>query len=299
MPDDRYRMGIRVSLISLSVNLALSVVKAGVGLTAQSSALIADAVHSASDALSTLVVLAGLHLGRRPPDPQHPYGHGKAEALATTFLSLSLLATALWLLRGASLRVFAGITITPGPNAVATAMVSIAAKEILFRYTQSAGRRTRSDLLIADAWHHRSDALSSVAALVGIVGANQGWFVLDPIAAVAVSFLVLSTSWGILRSAIDILMDRRPDEFPEEVRRVEEAARAIPQIEHVDDVRMRQYGGELVIDLEISVDSALTLHAAHELAYQLRSEIENAPHVLEVFVHVNPHPGHQHEGSDS
>ncbi len=292
MPDNRYRTGMRVSLISLSVNLALAVIKAGVGLTVQSSALIADAVHSASDALSTLVVLAGLHLGRRPPDPHHPYGHGKAEALATTFLSLSLGATALWLLRGASIRVFAGLTITPGPIAVAAAMVSIAAKEILFHYTRSAGRRTRNDLLLADAWHHRSDALSSVAALIGIVGANQGWFILDPIAAIAVSLLVLNTSWRILRSAIDVLMDRRPDEYSEEVHRVEEAASAIPQIEHVDKVRMRQYGGELVIDLEISVDATLTLRSAHDIAYQLRSEIENAPHVLEAFVHVNPHPRH-------
>ncbi|MFO8059816.1 MAG: cation diffusion facilitator family transporter [Bacillota bacterium] len=297
MSDDRYHTGVRVSLVSLIVNIALSGVKAAVGLAFHSSALVADAAHSASDALSTLGVLSGLYLSRRPPDREHPYGHGKAETIATAVLSLSLGGTALWLLWGAVTRIFSGAVAAPGLPAAAIAASSILIKEILFQYTRGAARRTHSDLLLADAWHHRSDALSSVAALAGILGANWGWSILDPLAAVAVSVLILITSWKILRSAIDALMDRRPGEFTRETDRVEETARAIPGIEHVDSVRMRQYGGSLILDLEISVDSDLRLDAAHELAHRLRRQIEDASHIGEVFVHVNPHPQHDDKRS--
>jgi len=290
---DRYRSGLRVARISIAVNVALVLIKGAIALVSGSAALLADAAHSLGDVVSTLPVMVGFAIARRPADPDHPYGHGRAEELMTGILATILLLTAFLVAREGITRLIGPIPPAPGPIALVAAGISIAVKEAMFRYTLREGQRIQSDLLIADAWHHRSDALSSVAALVGIAGANAGLPILDPVAAIAVSLMLAWTGLSILRRAAHALMDGRPPDFPREQERVRALAACIPGIVHVDQVRMRRYGGKLVMDVEISVAPDYTVRTAHALGRRLRTRLEEAhPHIGEVFVHVNPHRYH-------
>ena len=291
--EDRFRGGIRVAKVSIIVNLGLAALKGFVGYASGSSALVADAAHSLGDVLSTIPVIVGFSIAKRPADHNHPYGHGRAEELMTGMLSMILLVTAFLVARDGIANLADPDPRAPGPIAMGVAAVSILVKEAMFRYALAEGRKARSDLLVADAWHHRSDAMSSLAALVGIIGANAGIPILDPIAALAVAAMLAWTAVSILRSSAHTLMDGRPSDFTEELERVKDLTEGIPGIVHVDEVRMRLYGGLVVMDVEISVDASYTVGTAHSLASELRMTLEEEnPHIGEVFVHINPHPDH-------
>ena len=292
---ERYQISMRVAHRSLGVNLLLAALKTVVGYVVGSLALFADGLHSLSDVGSTLAVIMGLVVGQKPPDPTHPYGHGKAESIAETVIALFLFLTSAGLIWGAVSALVAQVIRLPGPWAIVVAGISILTKEILFRYTRREGERVQSPLLIADAWHHRSDALSSVAALFGIIGANLGWWFFDPAAAVIVSLLILKVAYSILKPTLNVLMDGQPQSLPDKAIHVNQIARDIPGIQHVDEIRVRQYGPNLIVDLEISIPSDFSIRLAHQLADQLREKIKvTYPHVKEVFMHVNPHPEHDH-----
>ncbi len=289
----RHESGMQVARVSILVNILLVALKGTIGYLSGSSALIADAAHSLGDVVSTIPVMVGFSISSRPPDSTHPYGHGRAEELTTAVLAGILLVTAALVARDGITHILGPGRGAPGIAAMGVAALSILVKEAMFRYAIAEGRRIGSDLLVADAWHHRSDALSSIAALVGIAGANAGIAFLDPLAAVAVAGMLFWTGASILRGSINALMDGRPPDYSSELTRVREMAGHIPGIVHVDDVRMRRYGGRIVMDVEISVDADVTVRDAHALAGELRGQLEGAhDHVWEVFVHVNPHLEH-------
>ena len=299
MPQQRHRVGARVSWISLTVNLLLAVIKGVSGVIFGSASLIADALHSVSDALSTVGVLVGLHVSHQPPDADHPYGHGKAEHLAALFLSLTLGGASILMIRTAILKAADPTPVVPGAAALVAAAISILAKEGLFSYIKATALNINSDLLLADAWHHRTDALSSLAALLGIGVARLGWPLADPVAGMVVSVLVIRVAVGILLKSASALMDSQPDRFSEESQAIRDIIDATGSVHHVDDLRMREYGGALIVDLEVSIDGDVSLEHAHHTATRLSRTIEKQrPGVWEVFVHINAHPMHEKHVSD-
>ena len=280
---------IKISRISILVNLLLSAGKLAAGLLANSGAMISDAVHSASDVFSTLVVIVGVKLSGKDSDREHPYGHERMECVAAILLSGILLATGLvigWegiqkiLSERAELR-------TPGILAAAAALVSILVKELLFRYVRGFARKLDSTALMAEAWHHRSDALSSIGALAGILGARAGFPVLDPLASVVICVFIAKAAADIFRDAVDKMVDHSCDEETEDQIRL--CAVEQPEVERIDLLKTREFGNRIYIEMEIAVNGDLPLRQAHEAAERVHDEIERRfPKVKHIMIHVNP-----------
>ena len=280
---------IKISRISILVNLLLSAGKLAAGLLAHSGAMISDAVHSASDVFSTLVVIVGVKLSGKESDREHPYGHERMECVAAILLSGILLATGLvigWegiqkiLSEHAELR-------APGILAAAAALVSILVKELLFRYVRGFARKLDSTALMAEAWHHRSDALSSIGALAGILGARAGFPVLDPLASVVICVFIAKAAADIFRDAVDKMVDHSCDEETEDAIRL--CAVEQPEVERIDLLKTREFGNRIYIEMEIAVNGDLPLRQAHDAAERVHDEIERRfPKVKHIMIHVNP-----------
>ncbi len=280
---------IKISRISILVNLLLSAGKLAAGLLANSGAMISDAVHSASDVFSTLVVIVGVKLSGKDSDREHPYGHERMECVAAILLSGILLATGLvigWegiqkiLSERAELR-------APGILAAAAALVSILVKELLFRYVRGFARKLDSTALMAEAWHHRSDALSSIGALAGILGARAGFPVLDPLASVVICVFIAKAAADIFRDAVDKMVDHSCDEETEDQIRL--CAVEQPEVERIDLLKTREFGNRIYIEMEIAVNGDLPLRQAHDAAERVHDEIERRfPKVKHIMIHVNP-----------
>lgn len=291
--EDRSRAALRVSRGSIAANLFLSAFKLLAGLVARSGAMVSDAVHSASDVVSTVIVMIGVRLSSRESDRDHPYGHERLECVAAVVLSAVLLATGLvigWqgVRRISDLQ--AEALPVPGLLALAAAIVSIAVKEAMFWITRRAARSLDSDALMADAWHHRSDALSSVGALIGIAGARMGLPVLDPLASIVICVFIGKAALDIFRDAVEKLVDHSCDEETENaIRRL---ALAHEGVRAVDRLMTREFGSRVYIEMEIALDGALPLTEAHAIAERVHDEIEEAfPKVKHVMIHVNPYAG--------
>jgi len=279
----------RVSLNTMFYNLLLTLFKLFAGLFSHSSAMISDAVHSASDVLSTVIVLIGVRLAGKNSDEAHQYGHERLECVAAILLSVMLAFT------GAGIGV-SGIKslvwkrsqiITPGTFALIAAIVSIIVKELMFRYTASAAKKTNSGALMADAWHHRSDALSSIGSFAGILGAKIGFPALDPLASVVICIFVLKAAVEIFIDAVGKMTDRSAG--AETVQKIREVTLAENGVIMIDDLKTRKFGDKIYIDLEISVDGDLPLFEAHAIAERVHNSIEeNVPFVKHCMVHVNP-----------
>ena len=280
---------IKISRISILVNLLLSAGKLAAGLLANSGAMISDAVHSASDVFSTLVVIVGVKLSGKDSDREHPYGHERMECVAAILLSGILLATGLvigWegiqkiLSERAELQ-------APGILAEAAALVSILVKELLFRYVRGFARKLDSTALMAEAWHHRSDALSSIGALAGILGARAGFPVLDPLASVVICVFIAKAAADIFRDAVDKMVDHSCDEETEDQIRL--CAVEQPEVERIDLLKTREFGNRIYIEMEIAVNGDLPLRQAHDAAERVHDEIERRfPKVKHIMIHVNP-----------
>ena len=280
---------IKISRISILVNLLLSAGKLAAGLLAHSGAMISDAVHSASDVFSTLVVIVGVKLSGKDSDREHPYGHERMECVAAILLSGILLATGLvigWegiqkiLSERSELR-------APGLLAAAAALVSILVKELLFRYVRGFARKLDSTALMAEAWHHRSDALSSIGALAGILGARAGFPVLDPLASVVICVFIAKAAADIFRDAVDKMVDHSCDEETEDQIRL--CAVEQPEVERIDLLKTREFGNRIYIEMEIAVNGDLPLRQAHDAAERVHDEIERRfPKVKHIMIHVNP-----------
>lgn len=284
----RFERGKKISIISLISNALLALIKIIIGFLASSTALIADGFHSVSDMASTIIVMFSLHLSETPADKNHPYGHEKAEALGTNILAVILILTAVFLGRDAFSIILSGEIAEPGTLALAAAFLSIVVKEVLYRYTIKIGQEINSRGLIADAHHHRSDALSSVAALIGIAGAKLGFRILDPIAGLIVAFLILKVGYDILKDTSYELMDGRPEK--EKIEKLINLAEKIEGVKDIHDIKLRSYGPRYIADLKIAVDGKLTVKEGHNIAVKVKNKIiESEDDVKDVLVHVDPH----------
>lgn len=278
---------VRITLVGLCVNLGLTAVKFGVGLASGSMALVADGVHSLSDLVTDLVVLGGLRLSRRPADASHAYGHGKFETLATALVALALFAAGGWIAGEGVLALIRGAVSVPGPIVAGAAAVSVVAKEWLFRATRRVARGLRSSALEANAWHHRSDALSSVAVLVGGVAATAGFAQGDQAAAIAVAVLIGWAAAGILRRALYELTEGALSEAEQD-----QVARAIAAVDGVRSwhkLRTRSSGQGAFVDVHIQVDPHLSVAKSHAIASRVEAAVRDAlGGAASVVVHVEP-----------
>ena len=284
------RTALRVSAVTILVNLALSLGKLAAGVLAHSGAMVSDAVHSASDVFSTLVVIVGVKLSGREADRDHPYGHERLECVAAILLSVVLLITGLfigWEGVRKILRAGEETLAVPGLPALAAAGVSIAVKEAMFWFTRHFARETDSPALMADAWHHRSDALSSVGALVGIAGARMGYPILEPVASLVICLFILKAAYDIFREAVSKMVDRSCSEETEKA--IEQCALEQDKVLGVDLIHTREFGSRIYVDIEIRADGDLSLRESHEVAEQVHNAIEERfEKVKHIMVHVNP-----------
>ncbi len=283
----RFRQIGRATWIGAGADLALAVVKVVAGGLAHSQALIADGVHSLSDLVTDMVVLLAARHAARAPDSDHPYGHGRIETAATILVGILLLATAALLGHNAIESLGATTLAVPGVAALGIALASVAAKEALFRYTRAVGRRVRSRLLEANAWHHRSDALSSVVVAVGVGGALAGTVTLDAIAAIVVAAMVAKVGvdviWQSLRELVDTGLDDRTCE------RLRARAGAVDGVRHVHTVRSRWMGHYALADLHVRVGPRVSVSEGHRVAEAVRfALLEEGTRLADVMVHVDP-----------
>ena len=280
----------RVSWVSIAANLILSALKLLAGVLAHSGAMISDAVHSCSDVFSTVVVMIGLRLSSRDSDREHPYGHERMECVAAVILSVVLLITGLVIGYSGVEKIMSGSAAelpVPGLLALIAAVVSIAVKEGMFWYTRHYARLLDSPALMADAWHHRSDALSSVGALIGIALSRLGFPILDPIASVVICGFIAKAAFDIFRDAMNKMVDHSCDEETEAAIRA--CVLAHPQVRAIDRLNTRTFGNRIYIELELAMDGALSLTDAHAVAEQVHDDVEAAfPKVKHVMIHVNP-----------
>lgn len=281
---------VRVSMVSIIGNAVLSLLKLLAGLLAHSSAMISDAVHSASDVFSSIIVIIGVKISARASDKEHPYGHERYECVAATVLSILLVIVGIFIGHSAIEKLTAGATaemMVPGMAALLAAVISIVSKEAMFRYTKVYAKKLNSGALMADAWHHRSDALSSVGALIGIAGARMGYPVLDPIASLVICVFIVKAAYDIFKDAMDKMVDHCCDEETEQ--KLRECAASQPGVLQVDLLQTRVFGNKIYVDLEIAADYRLTLEEGHAIAEQVHASIESEfPQVKHIMVHVNP-----------
>lgn len=281
----------RVSTVSIVGNLLLSLFKLLAGLLARSGAMVSDAVHSASDVFSSFIVIIGVKIASRDADSDHPYGHDRFECVAAIVLSTVLLITGLFIGYTALRKIFgAEEADVPGVLALIAAVVSIVAKEVMYHYTMRYARRFDSSALRAEAWHHRSDALSSIGALIGVAGARLGWPILDPIASLVIFGFIVKAAVDIFRDAIEKMVDHACTPETEEALRV--CALAQPGVRGIDLLQTREFGSRAYVDMEIAADGDLTLTESHRIAEQVHDAIEKEfPQVKHIMIHVNPRGG--------
>lgn len=284
------RVAGRVSTMSIAGNVILSVFKLIAGIVAHSNAMISDAVHSASDVFSTIVVMIGIRLASKKADKEHPYGHERMECVAAIILAMVLFVTGLGIGMEALKNILSGSyhdLQVPGTLALAAAIVSIMVKEAMFWYTKIYAVRIDSSALLADAWHHRSDAFSSVGALIGIAGARLGFPVMDSIASLVIFIFIIKAAYDIFKDAIDKMVDHSCDEETE--RQIYECVMKNREVMGIDSLHTRIFGNKIYVDIEIAVDGSYTLKRSHEIAEEVHEDIErNFRKIKHIMVHVNP-----------
>ena len=285
------RVAKRVAFITILQNALLSVFKLIAGVVAHSNAMISDAIHSASDVFSTIIVLIGVKLASKESDKEHPYGHERLECVAAIVLAMVLLVTGIEIGKQAVKDIVAGSYSTlqvPGTLALVAAIVSIVVKEIMYWYTRYNAKIIDSSALMADAWHHRSDALSSVGALVGIAGARLGFPICDSIASLVICVFIVKASYDIFHDAVDKMVDHSCDEGDEQLLR--DCIREEEGVLRIDNLRTREFGNKVYVDVEIAADGDRPLKETHAIAERVHDHIEEKfPKVKHVMVHVNPY----------
>ncbi len=283
------RDGMRVTWVGMAVNLLLVVFKIWAGIVARSQALVADGVHSVSDLFSDAVVLFGLKWGRKGADADHPYGHARIETISSMLVGLILLAVSIGIAYNAILSIYRHNVAQPSLLAVWAAVISIALKEGMYWYTIIVGRRLKSMALIANAWHHRSDALSSVAVLIG-VGAtfvNPEWHLADAIAALVVTIFVGRVGLQLAIAALRELSDTAPDR--EVLEQIRTFAGSFPGVRQVHDLKARYSGSQIFVELHIVVDPDQTVRDGHAIARQVKqSMLVEFADITHVIIHIDP-----------
>lgn len=291
--DERFQKVQFAAWLGIIGNIVLTIIKGIVGWLAGSRALIADAVHSASDVVGSVAVLIGVRAAKLPPDKDHPYGHGKAESIAAIIVSVLLFIVGIEIALSAIKSVNKPIEV-PGVIAIYAVILSIVVKELMFRYKYNLGKKYRSEAIITDAWHHRSDVFSSFAALIGIgasiVGGYIGvpWLVYaDPLAGLFVSILILKMAWSLGKRSIHNTMDHvLHDEDTAEMRKT---ALAVKGVLSIDEFFAREHGHYVIIDLKIGVEPFITVLEGHAIGKNVKTELIKIDHVKDVRIHINPH----------
>jgi cation diffusion facilitator family transporter len=280
----------RVGWVGLICNLLLAAAKAAAGIIGHSQAVLADALHSLTDSVTDIAVILGVKFWTAPADEDHPHGHGRVETLVTVFIGLVVGAVAV----GMGVEAIRGLKHEPeaSPSGIAlgVALVSIAIKEVLYRWTTRVGREVGSPALEANAWHHRSDAISSIPAAIAVAVSiiDPEWAIVDRVGAVVVCLLILQASWRILRPAVDQLIDAGAPES--ERRRIEEVALGVDGVEAAHAVRTRYVGSKLAVDLHVEVDGGLSVGDGHAIAVEVREKlIAEGPNVADAVVQIEPH----------
>ncbi len=279
----------KVSRASIAVNIFLSAAKFFAGIVAQSDAMISDAIHSASDVFSTIVVMIGVKLSSKEADKEHPYGHERLECVAAIILSIILLATGFFIGYDGFEKISSDQSEIPIPGILAlfAAILSIVVKELMFWYTRHYAKMIESGSLMAEAWHHRSDSLSSVGALIGIVGARMGLPILDPFASIVICFFIAKAAVDIFKDAVDKMIDHSSsDEFENALKNF---IMTHDGVNSIDLLKTREFGNRIYVELEISVDGYLPLIEAHEIAKNVHDDLEtHFKKVKHIMIHVNP-----------
>lgn len=287
--NDEKSIAMRVSVNTVIVNFLLAAGKLVAGIVAHSGAMISDAVHSASDVFSTFVVMIGIAMSHKKSDEEHPYGHERLECVVSILLAVLLGLTGLGIGFGGMEKILGkgGPLVVPGKLALAAAIISILVKEWMYWYTKAAAKKIKSGALMADAWHHRSDALSSIGALIGIGGAMLGYPVMDPIASVVICLFIEKVAFDIFRDAVSKMVDKSAPEAVE--KKLYEIIRAQKGVENVDDVKTRMFASKLYVDVEIAVDGEMSVSDAHSIAQLVHDKVEEqCEDVKHCMVHVNP-----------
>jgi cation diffusion facilitator family transporter len=284
------KIAVKVSMVSIIGNIILSLLKLLAGIFGKSGAMISDAVHSGSDVLSSIIVIIGVKMSAKESDSDHPYGHERFECVAAIVLAVALLITGLFIGYEAVGKISSADILESEPPkmiALVAAVVSVLSKELMFRYTQNYARKLNSDALMADAWHHRSDALSSVGAIIGIAGSRLGIPVLDPVASIVICVFIVKAAYDIFKDATEKMVDHSCDEKTENELR--ECVLAQEGVLGIDLLQTRIFGSKIYVDIEIRADGSMTLSQAHAIAENVHSVIESTfPAVKHIMIHVNP-----------
>lgn len=285
----------RVTFVGLVINLGLATLKFALGIIGRSQALVADAVHSLSDCGTDVIVILGAPFWSAPADEEHPYGHGRIETVITLAIGALLAAAGIGMGYRAVVTLAGPAPEAPGWVAFAGAVLSIVIKEALYQWTIRTGRRVKSSALVANAWHHRSDALSSVPVAAVVLGtmAAPAWTFLDPVGALIVSVMILHAAWKIMRPAMDQLIDRGATRA--ERARLRELARGTGGVLAVHALRTRHIGSGLSVDLHVLVDPELTVRAGHDIAGAVKQRLlTRGEDVVDVLVHIEPFDPEHH-----
>jgi cation diffusion facilitator family transporter len=286
-PELRAAAASRSTWVSVVVNVVLSATQIVVGVLSKSQGLVADGLHSLSDLVSDFVVLFANHHSQKAADREHPYGHQRFENAASLVLGLLLLTVGVGLLWSAFLKLEEPDKV-PQVHVAAlwVAVAALVAKELLFRYMLRVAKQVKSSMLVANAWHARSDAASSLVVAAGIVGNLAGYPIFDPISALIVGFLIMRMGWGFAWSALSDLVDSAVDE--QEVEAIRRTLAETPGVSGVHDVRTRKMGDMVIVDAHIEVDALLTVEAGHDIAVAARQRVLQHHRVLNLLTHVDP-----------
>lgn len=283
------KIAIKVSVISIILNCLLTLIKFISGVISKSSAMISDSVHSLSDVLSTFVVIIGVKISNKKADSDHPYGHERIECVSAIILSGMLFIIGVLIgINGIKNVTNSGNLVMPGVLALIASIISIISKEAMYQYTIRVSKKINSAALKADAWHHRSDALSSIGSFIGILGSRLGFKIFDPLASVIISLCIIKVSIDIFKDAIDKMVDKSCDK--EVIDKVISVIEKNESVKNIDDIKTRQFGNKAYVDVEISVDENLLLKDAHKIAEEIHDSVENEINIVKhCMVHVNPY----------
>lgn len=285
---ERFSRADRIIRVGFWVNALLMAMKLLAGHYGRSEAVFADGMESACDFVALLSTMIALHIGRKPFDDRHPYGHGRAENLSAILVSLIIFATGCWILINAYITISRDAAVIPEWIAVLAAFGTIVIKEWLYRYSMKCGSRLESPALLAVARDHRKDAITSVATLIGVGGAFCGIPIMDPLAAGLTALFIFHIAWETFRSAAHDLMDGQPEENL--LQTITAMAEAVEGVEHVHEIRGRRSGQYLIIDLKLDMDPEMTVKQSHAIATTVKKIIfEQYPNVGDVMIHINPH----------
>ena len=289
MSSSRLKRSLRTTFLGLATNAVLAVVKLLAGIFGHSHALVADAVESIADVFSSIVVWRGVVVAEAPPDDDHPYGHGKAEPLAAAAVSAMLMAAAFWIALGA-FRAIAEPHAAPRPFTLIVLVGVIIIKEALFRFALHEAVSVDSSAVATDAWHHRSDAITSFAAAIGIIIAlagGKGFEAADDWAAIAAACVIAWNGFHLLRPALNELMDRSPNR--DVIERIRNVAAAVPGVARVEKCLVRQMGYQYFVDMHVEVDPQMTVFRSHDIAHIVKDNVRaQIPRVRDVLIHIEP-----------